>query len=370
MHAVRPATGFLAGVLTAVLALICLVIGGIALLPAVLVPRRRPAARRWALAGADRLVAVERRRRSLFFGEQWPPARQPLPYLLARVGTGLLSGIVLGLLAVGLVLAVLVVRGLVRGSLGGWDLLGQLLLGGVLLFLDLQGVVALARLDTRLARRYLGPPEHEQLRRRIAELSESRAGIVQAVDRERRRIERDLHDGVQQRLVALAVLLGRARRRRDPEAAARLLAQAHQESEDLLVELREVAWRAYPTVLDDLGLAEALAAVAERSGIPVHLELRLPRPLPLPVETAAYFVVSEAVTNAVKHSGAARIDVAVTRHDAGVSVLVSDDGAGGADPGGSGLSGLGLRVAALDGVLAVHSPAGGPTEIKVEIPCD
>ena len=370
MRAVRPATGFLAGVLTAVLTLWCLVIGGLGLLPAFLWPGSRPAARRWARAGADRLAAVELRRRSLFFGEQWPPARQPLPYLLARVGAGLLSGVVLGLLGVGLVLAVLVVRGLLRGSLGGWDLLAQLVLGGVLLFLDLQGIAALARLDARLARRHLGPPEHEVLRRRIAELSASRAGIVQAVDRERRRIERDLHDGVQQRLVALAVLLGRARRQRDPVAAARLLAQAHQESEDVLVELREVAWRAYPTVLDDLGLAEALTAVAERSGIPVHLELRVDRPLPRPVETAAYFVVSEAVTNAVKHSGAARIDVTVTRTDAGVSVLVADDGAGGADPGGSGLSGLGLRVAALDGVLTVHSPAGGPTEIDVEIPCD
>jgi signal transduction histidine kinase len=370
VRAVRPATGFLAGVLTAVLALVCLVIGGLGLLPAFLWPPSRPAATRWARAGAHRLVALERRRRSVFFGEQWPATRRPVPYLLARVGAGLLSGVVLGLLGVGLVLAVLVGRGLLRGSLGGWDLVGQLVLGGVLLLLDLQGIAALARLDAELARRHLGPREHEVLRRRIAELSASRAGIVQAVDHERRRIERDLHDGVQQRLVALAVVLGRARRQRDPAAAARLLAQAHQESEDVLVELREVAWRAYPTVLDELGLAEALAAVAERSGIPVHLELRVDRPLPRPVETATYFVVSEAVTNAVKHSGAARIDVAVTRHDAGVSVLVGDDGAGGADPDGSGLSGLGLRVAALDGVLTVHSPAGGPTEIKVEIPCD
>jgi signal transduction histidine kinase len=362
VHAVRSVTGFLAGILTAVLALVCLSAGGILLAPT--------ASRPWARAGVSWLVAVERRRRRVFFGERWPAARQPTAYLLARVGTGLLAGILVGLLGVGAVLAAVVVRGAARGSIGGWELLGQVLLGGVLLFLDLQGMATLARLDTRLARRHFGPSEQEELRRRIAELSASRAGVVRAVDRERRRIERDLHDGVQQRLVALAVVLGRARRQRDPRAAAGLLAQAHQESEELLVELREVAWRAYPTALDHLGLAEALAAVAERAGLPVHLDVRVERPLPPAVETAAYFVVSEAVTNAVKHSGATRVDVAVCRDDAGVTVRVGDDGGGGADPAGGGLSGLGLRVAALDGKLTVHSPAGGPTEITVEIPCD
>jgi signal transduction histidine kinase len=333
---VRPALGFLAGIPTAFLG-----------------------------------PVAERYRRRVFFGEEWPAtARQPVAYTLARLGVGLLSLIVLALLATGLVLAVLVVRGVVRGSLGGADLVVQLVLGGVLLFLDLQGIAALARLDSRLARRHFGPSEGEELRRRIAELSASRAGIVRAVDAERRRIERDLHDGMQQRLVALAMLLGRARRQRDPAAAAELLEQAHRESEDVLAELREVAWRAYPTALDSLGLAEALATVADRAALPVHLDLRLDRPLPRPVETAAYFVVSEAVTNAVKHSGASRIDVAVTRHDTGVTVLIRDDGTGGAEAGGSGLSGLRLRVAALDGTLRVRSPTGGPTEIEGELPCD
>ena len=370
MHAVRPATGFLAGIATAVLALVCLCAGAVLLAPVALWPGSRPAALRWYRAGVGRLVAVERRRRLVFFGERWPAARHPIAYLIARVGTGLLAGILVGLLGVGAALAAVVVGAVARGSIGGWNLLVQVLLGGVLLFLDVQGIATLARLDARLARRHLGPSEREELRRRIAELSAGRAGIVQAVDRERRRIERDLHDGVQQRLVALAVLLGRARRRPDPRAAAELLAQAHREAEEVLVELREVAWRAYPTALDHLGLTEALAAVAERAGIPVHLDLRVDRPLPQPVETAAYFVVSEAVTNAVKHSGARRIDVAVARHDAGVAIRVCDDGGGGADPAGGGLSGLGLRVAALDGTLTVHSPAGGPTEITVEMPCD
>jgi signal transduction histidine kinase len=368
--AVRPAVGFLAGIATAVLELVCLLAGGVVLAPAAAWPRSRPAARRWARAGVSRLVAIERRRRLTCYGERWPAVRQPVAYLLARTGTGLLAGILAGLLGVGAVLAAVVVMALFRGSIGGWDLLVQVLLGGVLLFLGLQGIATVARLDARLARRHFGPSEQEELRRRIAELSASRAGIVEAVDRERRRIERDLHDGVQQRLVALAVLLGRARRQRDPGTAAGLLAQAHRESEEVLVELREVAWRAYPTALDHLGLAEALAAVAERAGLPVHLDLRGDRPLPRPVETAAYFVVSEAVTNAVKHSGATRVDVAVTRHKAGVGVRIRDDGGGGADPAGGGLSGLGLRVAALDGDLTVHSPAGGPTEITVELPCD
>jgi signal transduction histidine kinase len=310
------------------------------------------------------------RRRSRFFGDTFPPGRPSLPYLAARMAAGLLSGVVLGLLGVGVVLAVLDGLGLVRGSIGGWNLVGQVLLGGVLLFLDLQGIAALAGLDGSLARRHFGPSEQETLKRRIAELSASRAGIVREVDRERRRIERDLHDGVQQRLVALAMLLGRARRHRDPAEAGRLIEQAHRESEEVLVELREVAWRAYPSALDNLGLAEALAGVAERAGIPVRVDIDLATPLPPAVETATYFVVSEAVTNAVKHSGATAIAVVIGRRADGVHVRVTDDGAGGADPAGSGLSGLGLRVAAMDGRMSVSSPPGGPTEITVEIPCE
>jgi signal transduction histidine kinase len=367
------ALGFVAGILTALLEAGYFVVVGAVLGPAMLWPRTRAAAIRRFLVGVRWLTELELRRRSRFFDDLFPVERddqKALPYLTSHLAAGLLSAIVVGLLGFGLVLVVLVTRGVIRGSLGIWDLLAQVLLGGVLLFLDIQGIITLAGLDGRLARRYFGPSEREMLKRRIAELSASRAGIVRAVDSERQRIERDLHDGVQQRLVALAMLLGRARRHRDPVEAGRLMEQAHRESEEVLVELREVAWRAYPSALDNLGLPEALAGVAERSSIPVRVRIDLDTPLPRPVETATYFVVSEAVTNAVKHSGAAAIGVAIERRSGCVHVRITDDGAGGADPAGSGLSGLGLRVAALDGRMSVGSPPGGPTEITVEIPCE
>ncbi|WP_408055803.1 sensor histidine kinase [Streptomyces lycii] len=207
------------------------------------------------------------------------------------------------------------------------------------------------------------------LERRIDELAASRAGILEAVDAERRRIERDVHDGVQQRLVALAMLLGRARRSKDPEHGAELLRQAHEASREVLGELREVIWRVYPTALDSLGLKEALAGVAERCSLPLRMDCSVPPGLPGPVETAAYFVVSESVTNAAKHSGARRVTVTVGQHGAVLRVTVEDDGTGGADPSGSGLSGLRQRVAALDGAFTVSSPPGGPTTITAELPC-
>ncbi|MER7947848.1 sensor histidine kinase [Streptomyces sp. NPDC096079] len=373
----RRLAGVLLGCLSALLGALFLLAAGALLGPFLLWPRTRPRARRFLMAGARRLVALERGRRSVFFGDRFPgpyevPDRRVLRYLAARVGTGLVSGIVLGLLVFGEVLAVLLVRGVVRGSLGWTELLGQLLLGGVLLFLDVQGLYALSALDARLARACFGPSEQELLRRRIDELALSRAAVVQAVDTERRRIERDLHDGVQQRLVALAMLLGRARRgrERDPEQADALLRQAHREAQDVLAELRDVAWRVYPAGLDSLGLEEALGGVAQRCGIPLRVRFEAgDAPLPPAVETAAYFVVSEAVTNAAKHSSAAAVSVCVTRTGALLTVRVEDDGRGGADPAGSGLTGLRSRVAALDGTLRVESPLGGPTTLVAELPC-
>lgn len=239
----------------------------------------------------------------------------------------------------------------------------------MLLFLDVQGLFSLAALDARIARECFGPSERELLQRRIDELATSRAAVLQAVDAERRRIERDLHDGVQQRLVALAMLLGRARRSRTPERADALLQQAHKESQDVLIELREVAWRVYPTALDNLGLREALGGVSERCSIPIRMDFGLAGPLPQSVETAAYFVVSEAVTNVTKHASATEVFVSVQQYGSVLVVRVEDNGAGGADPAGSGLTGLRSRVGALDGRLHVHSPPGGPTTISAELPC-
>lgn len=373
--AVRRTVGVLAGCLTAPAGLLYLLLAGVLLGAFLLWPRTRPYALGVFGSGARRLVEVERRRRTRFFGDRFPATyggEGVVRYLAVRSWSGLMCGVVLALLGFGLVLAGLLAGGVVRGTIGIVELLTQLVLGGVLLFLGLQGLYALTALDARLARECFGPSERELLRRRIDELSVSRAAVVRAVDVERRRIERDLHDGVQQRLVALAMLIGRARRGggRDPERAAELLCQAHREAQEVLAELREVAWRVYPSALDSLGLEEALGGVAQRCGLPLRIAYEVAEPLPLPVVTAAYFVVSEAVTNAAKHSAASAVSVRVAGPLGGpLTVRIEDDGRGGADPAGSGLTGLRGRVSALDGVLRIYSPLGGPTTIVAELPC-
>ncbi|MGW7027184.1 sensor histidine kinase [Streptomyces xanthophaeus] len=373
--AVRRTVGVLAGCLTAPAGLLYLLLAGVPLGAFLLWPRTRPYALGVFASGARRLVEVERRRRTCFFGDRFPETyggEGVVRYLAVRSWSGLMCGVVLALLGFGLVLAGLLAGGMVRGSIGTAELLTQLVLGGVLLFLGLQGLFALTAHDARLARECFGPSERELLRRRIDELSLSRAAVVQAVDVERRRIERDLHDGVQQRLVALAMLIGRARRggERDPERAAELLGQAHLEAQEVLAELREVAWRVYPSALDSLGLEEALGGVAQRCGLPLQIAYEVAGPLPRPVMTAAYFVVSEAVTNAAKHSAASAVSVRVAGPPGGpLTVRIEDDGRGGADPAGSGLTGLRGRVSALDGVLRIDSPLGGPTTIIAELPC-
>jgi signal transduction histidine kinase len=369
----RRAAGVVLGCCTALTGLLYFATVGAALGPLLLWPRTRRHAMTLLTAGVRRLVTVERLRRSAFFGDRFPTRRIPDPralrYLAARTYTGLLTSIVVGLLGFGAVLAGLLVAGLARGTLGWQELLTQVLLGGVLLFLDIQGLFSLEALDSRLARECFGPSERELLQRRIYELATSRAAVLQAVDTERRRIERDLHDGVQQRLVALAMLLGRARRGRTPEQADALLQQAHTESQEVLNDLREVAWRVYPTALDNLGLKEALAGVSERCSIPIRMDFDVTVPLPASVETAAYFVVSESVTNAAKHASATELLVSVRQYGPVLVVRVEDNGVGGADAAGSGLIGLRSRVGALDGRLHVHSPLGGPTTITAELPC-
>ncbi|MER7505135.1 histidine kinase [Nonomuraea pusilla] len=324
----------------------------------------RPAARR----AASWLTGLELRR----LGLQLPDRREggELRFLAARAPVGLLGGLVVLLLACGIGTGSMLVwswgRGeAIDGMLPTPPLLAYAFLGGsVLLFMDLSGLVGVEALERRLALRLLAPDPAEALRRRITELTESRAGVVAAVDAERRRIERDLHDGVQQRLVALSMLAGRARRGR-PE----LLGQLHEQAQQALVELREVAWRVYPSGLDAHGLQEALAGVAERAAVKVTVACELPRRPPATVETAAYFVASEAVTNAAKHSGATLVTIDVRQEGTMVVVRVEDDGMGGADATGGGLTGLARRVAALDGRFTLTSPPGGPTLIEAELPC-
>jgi signal transduction histidine kinase len=212
-----------------------------------------------------------------------------------------------------------------------------------------------------------------ELQDRIEELRASRARIVQASDTARRRLERDLHDGAQQRLVALALDLKLARGKldKDPAAAAELLDASIQELAEATSELRELARGIHPALLTDRGLGPALEAIASRAPIPVEVapvpEMRLPGP----VESAAYFVVAEALTNVSKYAKASHAEVTVSRSNGKVVVEVRDDGVGGANPAaGSGLSGLADRVAALDGLLDVESPRGGGTVVRAEVPCE
>jgi signal transduction histidine kinase len=207
-----------------------------------------------------------------------------------------------------------------------------------------------------------------ELAARLEELRASRARIVEAGDAERRRLERDLHDGAQARLVALAVLLRAARNRADGELAA-MLDRALEELQTSLSELRELARGIHPAVLTDRGLEAAIEALASRAPVPVTVDADSDDRLPGPVESAAYFVVSEALTNVAKYAQATSATVAVRRENGHVVVEVTDDGIGGADAThGSGLRGLADRVAALDGKLSLESPAGRGTRVHAEIP--
>ena len=223
----------------------------------------------------------------------------------------------------------------------------------------------------RFAQRLLGPSDQTRLAARVEVLTRSRSRVMEAQLAERQRIERDLHDGAQQRLVSLAMDLGMAKEklRTDPEAANALVAAAHEESKRVLSDLRELVRGIHPAVLTDRGLDAAISAIAARSPVPVSVDVRLDGRLPEGIEAAAYFVVVEALTNVTKHSGAKEARVAISRHGGDLVIEIVDDGQGGALPDhGTGLAGLRDRLAALDGSLNVHSPPGGPTWIRAEIP--
>jgi len=375
-------TGVVLGATLAGLELAFLLVASAGLLPVVALPRSRPRVVGFVHRCARQLAVLEQRRLSRYhqLHTLGPYSdRAAFRYIARRWPIGLLGGFVLLLLLLGVVVALSMITAWVFG--GHWSfieeeggvsiesLMAVALPGVLLLYLNVMGIIGVPVLDARLAQRYLAPSTEEMLAQRVSELTLSRAEVVEVVNDERRRIERDLHDGVQQRLVALGLLLSRARRTKDPARAAELVRQAHEASEQALDDLREVAWRVYPTVLDQLGLRDVIAVLAERSSIPVTLHYDLPERPPVAVETVAYFVVSEAVTNAAKHSGANKISISITQSADRVTVVVSDDGHGGADPAGRGLSGLAGRVAAGDGVFTVDSPAGGPTRVKAELPC-
>ncbi len=211
-----------------------------------------------------------------------------------------------------------------------------------------------------------------ELRARLEELRASRARIVQAGDAERRRLERDLHDGAQSRLVALTLLLRSARTRAPGDSElATMLDRAVSELQTSLSELRELARGIHPAVLTDRGLVPALHALADRAPVPVEVQADHEERLPGAVESAAYFVVSEALANVAKYAQASQAAVALKHVNGELTVEVTDDGVGGADAArGSGLRGLADRVAALDGTITLESPAGGGTRLHAAIPCD
>jgi signal transduction histidine kinase len=290
-----------------------------------------------------------------------------LRWMVAYYGYGCLPYLALPLWPVGLL-----VDGVWQGALGREAVVLPL-------------ISRLADLDAAWSTALLKPSPKARLAERVEELTETRAGAVAAHGAELRRIERDLHDGTQARLVSLSMRIGLAKRAydRDPEAARKLLDDAQDQAEEALTELRHVVRAIHPPILTDRGLAGAVRALAASSGLEVTVRVHGledgPR-APAAVEAAAYFVVAEALTNAAKHSGAERAEVRLARTLGGLAVSVRDEGRGGAggttlgeapggEAGGSGLLGMRRRVAALDGTLLLTSPVGGPTVIDVELPC-
>jgi signal transduction histidine kinase len=229
-----------------------------------------------------------------------------------------------------------------------------------------------ARADAAAARWGLSPSKTEALEERVDTLRQAQARSVDIAMADRRQIERDLHDGAQQRLLSLGMDLGMALEKfeSDPDAARALVGDAHQELQRAIAELRNLARGIHPAVLTDRGLDAALSALAARAPIPVRLEVELRERPPASVEATAYFIVAEALANAAKHAHAHAVDVRVRLVGDKLHVEVADDGVGGAaeQPGG-GIAGLADRASSVEGTLIISSPAGGPTVIAAELPC-
>jgi signal transduction histidine kinase len=256
--------------------------------------------------------------------------------------------------------------------LHGWHAMLASVLGGIVLVLLAPQIArGFAAKDIALTRWLLSPPS--DLAARVAQLETSRERVIDAAEAERRRIERDLHDGAQQRLVALAMELGRAKAKfaDDLDSARLLVDQAHAQAKEALTELRNLVRGVHPPVLTERGLDAALSGLAALCPVPVDMHVDVPVRPKASVEAVAYFVVAEALTNVAKHSRASRAKVVVEGHGypGTLTIMISDDGIGGADRGGAGLTGLADRVSGVDGRFSVESPSGGPTIIAVELPC-
>ncbi|MCB1026612.1 MAG: sensor domain-containing protein [Microthrixaceae bacterium] len=302
-------------------------------------------------------------------------------HLLHPPIAGLFAAVVVGLWALAISLTAMPIyvgaSPAGRAQLPGWtvnpgaEAWAATALGVVMLLGAPWATRGFSRLSIGLANGLLAGDESDVLRRRVTTLEASRAGLVDAAEVERRRIERDLHDGAQQRLVALAMTLGLAKDKldSDPDVARTLVDEAHAEAKAALTELRDLARGLHPPVLTDRGLEAAAAGLASRTPIPVEVDIRLAERPARSVESAAYFVISECLTNVGRHSDARRARVLVSETDGWLTVSVSDDGAGGADTGGgTGLLGLAERVKGLDGRFMVTSPPGGPTVVRADLP--
>ncbi|WP_428832296.1 sensor histidine kinase [Kitasatospora cinereorecta] len=253
-------------------------------------------------------------------------------------------------------------------------MLAALLLGIAFVAAGLRLAPVVLRLHARLGGRTLSAPRATELVRRIEELTDTRAETLDTQAAELRRIERDLHDGAQARLVALGLTLDQATRLldTDPQAARELLAEVRATSGRALQDLRELVHGIHPPVLADRGLGDAVRSLALDSFLDVVVAVELPERLPAPVESAGYFAVAELLANAGKHADAREVAIRLEHDPAhgALRITVTDDGHGGADPArGSGLRGIERRLSAFDGTLALHSPPGGPTTATLEIPC-
>ncbi|XVV04619.1 sensor histidine kinase [Actinosynnema sp. CA-248983] len=262
------------------------------------------------------------------------------------------------------------VNGLDSAAAGSWFLAP--VLGALYLLLAWWGTERIVRVHALFVRWMLAPSATEALTHRVQELADSRADTVDAQAAELRRIERDLHDGAQARLVALGMSLGMAEEllARDPQAARDLLAEARESSSQALAELRDLVRGIHPPVLADRGLEGALKALALAHPLPVEVDVVLPGRPEAPVESAAYFAVAETLTNVAKHSGATSAWVRVRHENGRLGLMIGDNGRGGAEPTeGGGLRGIERRLGAFDGTLGIASPMGGPTIVTMELPC-
>ncbi|HEY7488481.1 MAG TPA: sensor domain-containing protein [Streptosporangiaceae bacterium] len=245
-------------------------------------------------------------------------------------------------------------------------------LGAVYLLVGLAVSPALIRAHGKLTRAFLAPTRERELAQRVAHLSETRSDALDTQAAELRRIERDLHDGAQARLVAMGMSLGAIEHllERDPERAKLLLAEARESSSKALSELRDLVRGIHPPVLAERGLDGAVRALALNLRVPTSVDSSVTERLSTPVESAAYFAIAEALTNVTMHSGATFAYVSIRRSGDLLQMEVGDDGKGGADPGGgTGLCGIERRLAAFDGTMALSSPPGGPTIVTMELPC-